>query len=292
MDKDAIQNIADQIADDMGYDYFDLSPKMQIKIYDMAMDQYQDMLADKADMMRKNEASGGMMRANYRDGSPDDIPEQEDIPLEEFQDLLKSLGANKDQASGIKSLQNKRMASDPDLYDSINEISLQLFGKPMDQLDEVEEIQLQEYLDDKASSKRKSSSSIKMAEGYKPSDYDPMIVEEYEKYKFDAQEQGQPVMSIDEFLQMQRAGAMGGGIMRAMYSSGDAVKTYPDPITARIETEKEEAAQVRENRKTSQYPIKKTRKKIDLDVDKIQELINRQKEEKAKKAKGGIAGVL
>lgn len=237
-------------------------------------------------------AYGGMMRANYRDGSPDDIPEQEDIPLEEFEDIKKMLNVPMDQASGIKSLQNKRMASDPDLYDSINEISLQLFGKPMDQLDEVEEIQLQEYLDDKASSKRKSSSSIKMAEGYRPGDYDPMIVEEYEKYKFDAQEQDQPVMSIDEFLQMQRAGAMGGGIMRAMYSSGDAVKTYPDPITARIETEKEEAAQVRENRKTSQYPIKKTRKKIDLDVDKIQELINRQKEEKAKKAKGGIAGVL
>lgn len=286
-----------------------------------------------------------MNRLYYREGSPDDIPEQEDIPLEEFQDLLKSLGANKDQASGIKSLQNKRMASDPDMYDTINDISLFLFGKPMDQLDEVEEIQLQEYLDDKASSKRKSksnkmafgddtsfedykrdlrdgiispdttfnewldnnapdpdmdaiskkksSSSIKMAEGYRPGDYDPLIVEEYEKYKFDAQEQDQPVMSIDDFLQMARSQAMGGGIMRAAYASGTPkLKTYPDPITARIETEKDEAADFRDFKKTSQYPIKKTSKKIDLDVDKIQELINKRKEEKAKKAKGGIAGVL
>ena len=180
------------------------------------------------------------------------------------------------------------MASDPDIMDSRNEISLMLFGKTLDELNEVEEIQLQEYLDDQA--KRKTR-SIKMAD-YKPGDYDPLIVEEYEKYKYDAEEQGQPVMSIDEFLQMARSQAMGGGIMRAMYSSGDAVKSYPDPITARIETEKDEAADFRDFKKTSQYPIKKTSKKIDLDVDKIQELINKRKEEKAKKAKGGIAGVL
>ena len=70
------------------------------------------------------------------------------------------------------------------------------------------------------------------------------------------------------------------------------LKSYPDPITARIETEKEEAAQVRDNKKTGQYPVKKTRKNLDLDIQKIQDLIDKQKEEKEKKARGGIAGVL
>ena len=64
-----------------------------------------------------------------------------------------------------------------------------------------------------------------MAE-YRPGDYDPLIVEEYEKYKFDAQEQGQPVMDIDEFLRMERAGVMGGGIMRNMYASGTKKKVF------------------------------------------------------------------
>jgi hypothetical protein len=47
---------------------------------------------------------------------------------------------------------------------------------------------------------------------YNPGDYDPEIVEQYEQYKFNAIEQGQPVMSIDEFMQMERAGVRSGGL--------------------------------------------------------------------------------
>ncbi len=53
MDKQAIEDLAVDIADDMGYDYFDVSPKLRAKIYKIAMDDFSDMMADKADMMRK-----------------------------------------------------------------------------------------------------------------------------------------------------------------------------------------------------------------------------------------------
>jgi len=49
---------------------------------------------------------------------------------------------------------------------------------------------------------------------YEPGNYDPIMVEEYEKYKYDMQEQkpGFPIMEIDEFIEMQRAPVAGGGL--------------------------------------------------------------------------------
>ena len=261
MDKMKIQEIADQVADDMGYDFGDLTPKMQIKVYNIAMDQSQDMLADAADMSRKNEASGGMMRANYAMGSEDDIPEQEDMPMEEFEDIKKMLGVPMDQASGIKSLKNKKMAS----MDENEQLFMRLVDDFMERgfsLQEAIEAAREEF---ENKSSRIKAPSIKMAE-YEPGNYDPLIVDEYEKYKFDAEEQGQPVMSIDEFLQMARSQAMNGGMMRNKYAFG---------------TPMEES-----------YPIKKQGDKIDLDVAKIEQLIDQRKKEKKKLAKGGIAGVL
>ena len=46
---------------------------------------------------------------------------------------------------------------------------------------------------------------------YNPADYDPMIVEEYEKYKAGQEGQG-PVMTIDEFLLMERSNVARGGL--------------------------------------------------------------------------------
>jgi hypothetical protein len=321
MDKMKIQEIADQVADDMGYDFGDLSPKMQIKVYNIAMDQYQDMLADAADMARKNEASGGMMRTNYARGSEDDIPEQEDMPMEEFDDIKKMLGVPMDQASGIKSLKNKTASMDEN-----EEVFMRLVDDFMERgfsLQEAIEAAKEEF--ENRSSKR-NAPSIKMAEGY--GDYDPLIVEEYEKYKYDAEEQGVPVMSIDDFLQMARAGAMNGGIMRNMYEGGGGAKQqdkkqyappwegakqqdkkqyappweygpnddvlpqkYSDPVTARIESEKKDRAVLKDIQR-GEYPLKKTGKNIDLDVEKIKKLIDQRKKDQKKLAKGGIAGVL
>jgi len=47
---------------------------------------------------------------------------------------------------------------------------------------------------------------------YNPGDYDPMIVDEYEKYKGEQEDIGGPVITIDEFLMQQRAGARAGGL--------------------------------------------------------------------------------
>ena len=62
MDKDRIQSIADSIAqEDYGQEFYDLSPKLQIKVYEIAIDRLNDMMADEADMMRKNEKYGGLI---------------------------------------------------------------------------------------------------------------------------------------------------------------------------------------------------------------------------------------
>ena len=167
MDKDAIQELAESIADDMGYDYFDMTPRMQAKVYDMAMDDFSDMMADKADMMRKNEAAGGMMRANYAMGS-------------------------EDQASGIKSLEgSKMMASAPDPMAEKNDMSLDLFGKPLELLTEEEMFELEEKIEDQFG--KRGAPSIKMADN-------DSAMDEYRKYVFEMQEQGIEPVSFRQFL--------------------------------------------------------------------------------------------
>ena len=167
MDKDAIQSLAESIADDMGYDYFDMTPRMQAKVYDMAMDDFSDMMADKADMMRKNEAAGGMMRANYAMGS-------------------------EDQASGIKSLEgSKMMASAPDPMAEKNDMSLDLFGKPLELLTEEEMFELEEKIEDQFG--KRGAPSIKMAEN-------DSAMNEYRKYVFEMKELGLEPVSFQQFL--------------------------------------------------------------------------------------------
>ena len=170
MDKDAIQSLAESIADDMGYDYFDMTPRLQSVVYKMAMDDFSDMAADKADMMRKNEAAGGMMRANYAMGSDDRM----------------------DQASGIKSLEgSKMMASAPDPMAEKNDMSLDLFGKPLELLTEEEMFELEEKIEDQFG--KRDAPSIKMAS-------DDLAMDEYRKYVFEMREQGLEPVSFRQFL--------------------------------------------------------------------------------------------
>jgi hypothetical protein len=277
MDKYAIEELAADIADDMGYDYFNLSPKMQAKIYKIALDEHSNMLADKADMMRKNEASGGMMRANYAMGSEKDIPEQEDIPMEEFDDIKKMLGVPMDQASGIKSLKNEMASNDANekefmrLVDEFMENGFSLQEAIEEAKRELEE-----------KSVRRKAPSIKMAE-YEPGNYDPLIVDEYEKYKYDAEEQGQPVMSIDEFLRMARSQAMGGGIMRANFNAGSAEIYEPERL--------ERQAEIREEKATD-IPSRRKAKDLDINIEKVKALIEAAKKDKIKRQKGGVASIL
>ena len=60
MDKDKIQNIAEELADSMyGKDFYDLSGRQQSEVYSKAIRELNDMLADRADIMRKGEKYGG-----------------------------------------------------------------------------------------------------------------------------------------------------------------------------------------------------------------------------------------
>ena len=62
MDKDKIQNIADELADEIyGKDFYDLSGRQQSKVYEKAIRKLNDLMADKADMMRKGEKKGGLI---------------------------------------------------------------------------------------------------------------------------------------------------------------------------------------------------------------------------------------
>ena len=216
MDKFKIVEIAIDMAADDGVEYDDLSPGRQMSYYKKAYEDYLDRLADKADMMRKGEAGGGFMRKGFAVGTDeDDIPELEEMPNEEFLDLLKQLGAPQPgQESGIRSLKNKQMASAPDPMDTRNDMMQNLaidnFGKPLKDLTEDEIIQIEEMMNE-MSGKRKAS-SIKMAGG----DIDPFLLREYEKYAYDMREQGREPMPLKDFIRMilaeARAGVNAGGL--------------------------------------------------------------------------------
>jgi hypothetical protein len=217
-----ILDLAEMMAGDDGYEYVDLSPSQQDRYYKKALEEYYDNLADIADLRRKNEADGGMMRKNYAVGSEEDIPEVEEMPSDEYMDLLKSIGADKEQASGIRSIKNKKMASQPDPMDERNmvmeAIAMEEFGKPLRLLNEEEIIQIEEMLNEMSMKKRKAP-SIKMAE-YRPGDTDPVLLEEYEKYIYDMQEQGMEPMPLQDYIRMvigeARMGVRSGGITSIM----------------------------------------------------------------------------
>ena len=58
--KDKIQDVADELASEIyDKDYSDLTSSQQMSVYKRAIRELDDMFADKADMMRKNEADGG-----------------------------------------------------------------------------------------------------------------------------------------------------------------------------------------------------------------------------------------
>ena len=220
MDKQAIEDLAVDIADDMGYDYFDVSPKLRAKIYKIAMDDFSDMMADKADMMRKNEAAGGMMRANYASGSEDKFMElverlreqgfsQQEAIEEARERLSKNMAyggrigyamGSENQASGIKSLEGTKMASQPDPMAEKNDISLDLFGKPLELLDEEEMEDLEMQIQDRYG--KRGAPSIKMAEN-------DSAMDEYKKYVFEALEQGIEPVSFKQFLDQVLSEARG-----------------------------------------------------------------------------------
>ena len=152
-------------------------------------------MADRADMMRKGEAEGGFMRKNYAMGSDEDeFPEAEDIPTDEYLELLKQLGAPMPgQESGIRSL--NKMASD-----DANERLLEKI---------YEDLLEQGFTPEEAAQKARQMFD-EMA-GKKPV-VDPMLLDQYLKYVDEMREMGREPMSLRQFTEQARAGAQVGGL--------------------------------------------------------------------------------
>lgn len=195
MDKFKIIEIAIDMAADDGVDYDDLSPGKQMGYYKKAYEDYLDRMADRADMMRKGEADGGFMRKNYAMGSDEDeFPEAEDIPTDEYLELLKQLGAPMPgQESGIRSL--NKMASD----DSNDRLLEKIY----------EDLLEQGFTPEEAAQKARQMFD-EMA-GKKPV-VDPMLLDQYLKYVDEMREMGREPMSIRQFTEQARAGAQVGGL--------------------------------------------------------------------------------
>ena len=98
--------------------------------------------------------------------------------------------------------------SAPDKMDSLNQLSLMLFNKPVFELTEEQFEMLKDFAADRAA----------MQVGYEPGRYSDDEIEMYENYKYNMNEQmpGFPIMEIDEFLRMEegqgRLGVRAGGL--------------------------------------------------------------------------------
>ena len=177
------QMLAEDLAQEQyGKEFYDLSQDQQMEIYTIALD-----MIDTRGM-----AQGG--RIGYAYGPQDPGVVEDDLTTTEF---MQDQGINYGpQASGI----NKDV-----LIEKVVEEFIKRKGRRPRSIEEIKEFYMKEMAGGSGGAQRVA---------YEPGDYDPIMVEEYEKYKYDMNEQkpGFPIMEIDEFIQMQRAPVAGGGL--------------------------------------------------------------------------------
>lgn len=193
-----IQEIAIALADDDGKDYSSLSDRQRDVYYRRAAEDYYGGLADRADMMRKNEADGGFMRKGYAMGTDeDDIPEAEDMPMDEYMELLKSLGAPvKGQESGIRSIKSPMQTASDDANDRL--------------MEKIYEDLLDEGFSPEEAARKAREMFDQMAN--RTASVDEMLLEEYLKYVDEMKEMGREPMSLRQFSEQARAGLKVGGL--------------------------------------------------------------------------------
>ena len=206
-----------------------------------------------------------MMRENYAIGSDDDMPpEIEDMPTDEYLELLKQLGAPvENQASGIRSLEKKTASMDANekefmrLVDEFMEDGFSLQEAIEEAKRELEE-----------KSVRRKAPSIKMAEL-------DTAMDEYKQYVYDMEEAGKIPMTFEQYMQQvlaeARMGVMGGGILRANFNAGSAEIYEPE--------RRERQAEIREEKATD-IPSRRKARDLDLDIEKIKQLIKQSKNKK------------
>jgi hypothetical protein len=166
--------------DRYGKEFYDLSDALQMELYGEALD-----FVDDAGM-----AEGGRIGYAYGPNDPGEIVEDDLTTMELMQDQGINYGP---QASGI----NKDV-----LIEKVVEEFIKRKGRKPRSIEEIKEFYMMELAGGSEGPQRVA---------YNPGDYDPMIVEEYEKYKAGQEGQG-PVMSIDEFLLMERSNVARGGL--------------------------------------------------------------------------------
>ena len=125
--------------------------------------------------------------------------------------------------------------SAPDKMDSLNQLSLMLFNKPVFELTEEQFEMLKDFAADRAA----------MQVGYEPGKYSDDEIEMYENYKYNMNEQmpGMPIIDIDEFLRMEygaaRMGVAKGGPIKIskpdMEKDTKGKMAGPDYIVKRME---------------------------------------------------------
>ena len=135
-------------------------------------------------------AQGGRIGYAYGDEDPEVV--EDDLTTMEF---MKDQGVPYgEQASGI----DKNI-----LIEKVVEEFIKRKGRKPRNHDEIIEFYMEEMAGGQGGPQRVA---------YNPGDYDPIIVEQYEKYKWEQQEQGLPIISIDDFMQMERFGVRAGGL--------------------------------------------------------------------------------
>ena len=163
-----------------------------IKIKEIEMSPLEDLkkIAKKAD--------GGFMRKGYAMGTDeDDIPETEDMPMDEYMELLKSLGAPvKGQESGIRSLKSPMQTASDDANDRL--------------MEKIYEDLLDEGFSPEEAARKAREMFDQMAN--RTASVDEMLLEEYLKYVDEMKEMGREPMSLRQFSEQARAGLKVGGL--------------------------------------------------------------------------------
>ena len=130
-------------------------------------------------------------------------------PMEDFEKIF---GKKSMEKEGIETIKMDMASGPKDMNIEIEEVVkefIRMKGRRPNSIEEIKDFYFNEMTDIGGPSNR---DNVKMA--YNPGDYDPMMVEMYEQYKYDMQEQrpGMPVMDIDEFIRMERSSIATGGL--------------------------------------------------------------------------------
>ena len=144
-------------------------------------------------------------KQDYDWTDPDDYPVTEDEPVFEINEEELMLPHEIKAPGGIESLDTRQASgiNKDVLMEKIVEEFIKRKGRKPRSIEEIKEFYFQEMAGGSGEPQRVA---------YNPGDYDPMIVDEYEKYKGSQEEQGGPVITIDEFLMETRAGVRAGGL--------------------------------------------------------------------------------